>query len=719
MGFVFRPLTGAATRLRRQAFDLAREASNGGLLHRFYEIFLIRANGKTGNSIATVIETPTYLLGGFGGQNPGSDYYAHTVAVDFGPLVDAITRETVRIVDGQPVPNLPLDEFKARLPWGDGRLSIGSLPDWGDLRDALNDSTGVYVVTPSAVLMAVCPSLVDEDTADHPWLRSLVICRANGVMSDMPIFYDGKQDPPVQTNPGVPTGHPALNPAIPVGRPERISGLEIAQSELSLGPDDELGYAGPCIEWGPLEGLACVLVRTVNTPFGSVMGNELRFVRWLINDAGVDTNPRYTATLPWVTTLAAADLPTLDQPDPLSAVVAADPLYTYPGWALARTTIEGRDASDGRLLMRDPNTYLRMHTPLVGFAAGAVEAVLALVEVQSTTEGATVSVRGYYDDGVNPVQFNTVSVPANFATRWITYVAEIDAAGALSLTKLEEFLDSRYVTTGALARNQIQAYGGFTTGGLTPEPRLFCSEWAVQYEVLPADPDGPGPYNIQGEPARKVPADYSTYVRLDDLEFYMLDGSGVKTPLNLGVYYPMLYHINTSAAGTGGAPTDGRIGFGNSAFYDTTPRYGNNSPLPICQFAPGMVAVLVAPRSGYAATSQSVRVAVFDVESGALKALSPVLAILQLPAILTLSCMEQGTVVDGDLTSYGRLLMSVSTDLTSPGRSDGIFAITGLNKLTWVAREPSNIPAVYGGNGLVPSTLGVSTNLTFVKPTPL
>lgn len=718
MGFVFRPLTGAATRLRRQAQDLAREAAKDGLLHRFYEIFLVRATGNGGDSVATVIELPTYLLGGFGGQNGATSYYTHAVAADFGALLDSITRESIRVVDGNPTTNVPLDAFKLRLPWGDGRLSLGSLPAWGDTRNALNNSTGVYVNTPSAVLTAVCPTLVDEDTAPHPWVRSLFICRANGHMAAMPVVYDGFQDPPVETAPDVPAEHPAVNPAVPLGKPQRLSGLEVAQSLLGLGGNDELAYAGPCIEWGPLTGMATALVRTINAPATTVIGNELRFVRWLTTDAGEGVNPRFTSVLEWVSQLGIAELPGADQPDPLSAVPAADPLYTYPGWALANTTVEGRDARDGRLFMRDLNTYMRVHTPQVGFVEGATETALALVEVQSETEGATVSVRGYFDDGMT-VTFNTVNVPANAATRWITYVAEITAAGVVSLVKLEEFLDSRYVTAGALTRNQIQAYGGFTTGGVVPEPRLFCSEWAVPYEVLPAVADGAPPLNVQGEPARKVLTQYFNYVALSDLSFYMLDGAGNKTALDFGAYYPMLYHVSTSPAGTIPAPTNARTGFGNSAFYDNVPRVGNNAPMPICQFAPGMVAVVVAPSANYTANGQLIRIAVFDVETGDLKALGPAIAGIQLPATLTLTCIEQGTVVDGELTTYGRLLLSVSTTLTAPTRSDGIFAITDLSKLTWVAREPSNIPATYGGNALVPATLGVTANLTFVKPTAL
>lgn len=714
---VFRSLSASGARLRRRALDLAQKVMKGGVLHRISEVFIIRAVGGKDSAVATVIETPTFLFGGFGGMNGSSDYYTYVAAADFGPLLDAITRTTIKLEDELPTTNVPLDVFKLRLPWGDGRLSIGSLPAWGATRQALNDTTGVHTNCASAVTIAVCPSLSDEDEEPNPWVRSLFICRANGYMVASPVIYDGTEDPPIETPPDVPTGHPAVNPAVPIERPERISGIEISQGNLDLGEDDELVFAGPCVEWGPLAGMATVLVRTISIPGLVLLANELRFVRWQVTDLGEDEEPRFTPSIAWVTRFGIPQMPVADRPAAITTVAPADPAYTYPAWAIEHTAINGQEARDGRMKMRDPNLYMRIHSVKLGDEEGITDTSLALIEVQSEVEGATVSVRGYYNDGVNPVLFNTVSVLANISVKWVTYVAEITNEGVLSVVKIEEFVDSRYDTSGATTRNQVQAYGGFTTNEDVPTARLFCSEWAVPYEVLPADPDGPPPNNVQGEPSRKVLIDYFNYVRLADLDFYMLDADGNKTTLLFDIYYPLLYNINTGAAGVVPAPTNGRTGFANQSFYTTTPRYGNSTTMPICQFAPGMVAVLVALRSGYASASQFIRVAVFDVATGEMKALSPALAQLQLPATLTLTCYEQGTVVEGELTSYGTLLMSVSTALTTLGRTDGIFAITGLNKLTWVAREPSNLPAIYAGNPMAPATLGETTNISFIVPT--
>jgi hypothetical protein len=85
---------------------------------------------------------------------------------------------------------------------------------------------------------------------------------------------------------------------------------------------------------------------------------------------------------------------------------------------------------------------------------------------------------------------------------------------------------------------------------------------------------------------------------------------------------------------------------------------------------------------------------------------------------MSLSCFEQGTVDDdGNLLTYGRLLLGVSTTDASPTRVDGFFTITGLRDLSWLAREPSNTAPFYVGNKLVPATIGVTANLTSIKPT--
>lgn len=715
----FRPLSAAAVSLRRRAMNLLWQLPGRGVLSRVFEIFLIRAVRSDSGGIATVIEIPAYIVGGYGGQDGARDFYTPFVIADVGPVLGAITSRKIRFGElGNALPNIPTDKYKGRLFTGSGRVVIGGIPVWEAYRQALNDTTGVYTACRSAITIAVCPALAEETSGSRPWARSLTICRVNGSSGtgEVSNFDDGSSTGqyPVDVLPG----HVAMTHTPPTGEPERISGLEIAADELEIAGDYELHYAGSVIEWGALRGLAAVQYRALS-PSNAVIGNGLKFVGYEITGAEIDGVTSYAGSVSALGTVDVATIPAGDGPTALSAVTAADSSFTYPSWA-TNTTVYGRDARAGRLLMRDPNLYARLFSASMGYAVEGGQAAMTLVEIQCEVEAPDVSVRGYKGSG--PTVFNTVTVPATRAVRWQTYAAAIDPSGAVSLTKLADFLDSRYDVSGPLLRKQIQAFGGCTTAPSEVEPygqaRLFCSEWGIRYEVRAAESDGPAPNLVQGEPERRVQQVGSEYVRLSDLAFYLLAPGGTKTTLAFGAYFPALFGINTSPAGTTPETTGGRVNFGNSALRTAVQRVGSDFPIVHCQFAPGIIAVIVAPVSGYTNGTQLLRVALFSVATGAMLVLSPALLGLALPARLSISCFEQGTVdEDGNLLTYGRLLIGVSTTSALPTRNDGWFTLTGLRDISWLAREPSNTAPHYVGNQLVPAEIGVTTDLSYTRPT--
>ena len=718
MGIVVKPLSGAASRLKREAYNLARRVVGGGVIHRIREIFIIRAvGGSEGNATATILEAPTHVIGGYGGQDGPTDYYTHAVVVDAGALMDAISRDTVKTDDGTPVPNIPIDKFKIRLPMGEGRVAIGDLPAWEATREGLNGSTGVVSNVPSALLVSVCPALTTETPENHPWLRSVVICRANGYMTGGPILagYDG-----IRIDGLVQKGHPAITGTVHTKRPETLSGVEIAQSLLDLGPDDELQYAGSSVEWGPLQGVGSAMVRTLSPSRLSTIDTSLRFFGYSITDSGTENEGRYAGVVSWVSKVDKDTVP--DGPEELSAVTGADPEFTYPMWATAGTAIGGRDAIDPRMTIRDINTFCRVWGNGLGYSDPVDTPTIALVEVKSLVNAADVSVRGYKSDDEGGATFNTVSAPESYQTNYTTYVLSIGSTGVVTYAKLSEFSYTRYDSSqfADLERPQYQAFGGFNTAATpeTPEQaRLFCSIWSEKYEVKPADPDGDAPNNVQGEPERRVLVDFSQYVALDDLQFVLISGSGAQTPLQFGAYYPMLY-VNRETLGSAvGAPANTRYQFAATAFFDAAQRLGQSYPQAFCQFAPGYAAFLVANKSAYTDRVQDIRVAVMHVESGAMSVLSPVLLAGDVTSRLTLSCIERGLLDDkGAFTSYGRLLLSASTFDNTPTRTDGLFVITGLNSITWLAREPSNVSGHYVGNPLVPAEVGVTSKLSVLIP---
>ena len=299
-------------------------------------------------------------------------------------------------------------------------------------------------------------------------------------------------------------------------------------------------------------------------------------------------------------------------------------------------------------------------------------------------------------------------------------MVNISTAGALSFVKLSEFTYSRYDPAffADLERIDYRPYLGMNAFDGTP--RLICSKLTNHYEILPAEPDDPGPPRVMGELERKVLTQFNSYRRLVDFEFVAVTAGGVETTLQMGAFYPVLYTLATDDPGVFPAPTDGRQDFGDTELESAEPRFGQAIPGPFCQYAPGIVACLLSPQSDYTSSVHQLRVGIFDLTTGVMLQISPVLFGYGTRNRFNLTCYEQGTVdEDGMLTAHARLFLMVSSANNSPTRGDGVFAINELSTVTWVSRELSNTPLHYIGNKLVPATIGVSTNLIGVKPTPV
>jgi hypothetical protein len=335
---------------------------------------------------------------------------------------------------------------------------------------------------------------------------------------------------------------------------------------------------------------------------------------------------------------------------------------------------------------------------------------------------ANFDAEGWIGDPSAPT-YNTFSVPAAQALKFSTYAVAIDATGGLTYTPLHQFTHSIYDPTwfGELERVNYRPYLGLNT--FAGAPRLVCTKRTHNYEVLPAEPDTPETPTtprVQGELERKVLAEFDAYTRLADLDYVVVSSTGAEVPLAVGDYYPVLFSLTTGAVGGSPAPTDGRMGYATDTLQAAEPRYAIDLPAPFCQYAPGVLAVLLSPKSDYTSAVHELRVGLFNVATGALVQLSSALLGYITATRFTLSCFEQGTVDEfGVLTSHGRLLVTASTTSAAADRGDGIFAINELSNVTWVSREPSNTPVHYIGNPLAPATIGVSANLIGIKPTPV
>ena len=698
---VFRPLSVAAVYLRKRAIDLGQKTRKAAVINEIHELFILRANAIDGSAIVTALEVPPYLAGGLGGQNGGTDYFTPFIAVDYGPLLNSVMKPSLKLVDEAPAPTLKEDPKFLLVATG-GRVTIGDLPVWSATRNALNATVGQFYVYPSAIMVPVC---LTTDTTPTPDTRTLLLARLNGYMKQVDA-----------NDVVVGAGRPAVDGGPATGRPQAITAVEISREALGGTEDDLLAKASACLEWGALRGIAGVAIDR----YGAIVVESRRFalLGYQTTDAGAGEVPRYTGAATWQSDISATTIPGSDQPDDVTAEAEVAPGYNFPPWATSNGSVAGRAARNGLFDFPDA-AICRMWAPNAGYDAPA-ESTMMILQVRIGAALADFSAEAWTGASSSPT-YGTFDVPANEGHRFITYVVNISTAGALTFTKLDEFVYARFDPAyfAQIERIDYKPYLGINT--FAGEPRIICAKRTNNYEILPAEPDipeTPTTPRVQGELERKVLTQYNAYVRLADLGFVCVAPSGAETVLQLGAFYPALYTHSTSGVGTTPAPSDGRIGFVDTTLAPNEPRYALAIPGVFCQYAPGIVAVLLSPNSDYPLSVHTLYVGLFDVATGVLIQMSPALLGYTTLTRFNLSCFEQGTVdEDGVLTSHGRLLVMASSLDDSPTRGDGIFAINELSKVTWVSREPSNTPVHYIGNPLAPATIGVSTNLIGIKPT--
>lgn len=725
---------------RRQALDMARYvAKKGGGLKRIYDLFILKASGipRLSTGRTTIIEVAPMIIGGFGGRNGQAKLYVPTLVVSFGALIDDISRKTMRLdpVTGAFLPHKDDDRATYSYPLGDGRVAIGDVPDWSAGRVAVDPihgavGTGVYTVCPSAVTIGTVCAVPDSR-------GTLLLCRTSPQMgvglkvettTGLPILPEDPEAPQPEVPPD---WYPAISGGTPRGSPYRISGVEFG-ADMLLGADTNHRFivAGPCVEWGPLRGAAMYSV-SLRDEDDNHTGDAISFLRYLVADGGETAEgARFTGTGEVVYTLDVSALPSGDEADDLSEVAAADfdPDLNpnIPAWAEHNTLVGGRTASPGVMrLPRDLNSTARLwgDNMAVGADATAHQPLLSIVEVAASVDSAiTLSVTASYLDqqAAGGFSYITRTVRAASGVRYLTYAVVLPASGPAVLRKIGDFVDERYNTAGALTREQWSALGAVSASDGTA--RLVCLRRDIPYEVRPADPDTPAQSDPaspsqQGEPARRVPTTYSSYVKPEQVKLFLVSASG-EMEVTLTGNYPAGGYLSTGTEVVEG----GRIHFADTGLYDpeSIPRYGYEFPQLFCQYAPGYMLVLGHPNGGFANTTWGLTLFIVYIDTGEVVQQINTNIQTRPNARHTLSCIEQAVLDEGgQIVAHGKVMLSVSTTLVSEGRTDGIYLIHGMQTISWLAREPSNIAAVYAGNALVPATLGVTTNLMCLpKPKP-
>lgn len=228
----------------------------------------------------------------------------------------------------------------------------------------------------------------------------------------------------------------------------------------------------------------------------------------------------------------------------------------------------------------------------------------------------------------------------------------------------------------------------------------------------------------------------------DGVTVVIISGDGSVVDLDLGSTYPVAYPIRHNrqtprpAANSAFDSPYRRPGYGWS-FGSPLANGGVSSQLTrmdvatVCEYAPGMVAVIVAPKAGYGSESQTAKLAVFRIADGSKVAESE----FDLPFTVvndgadargyavqwSVTCVERGEVNDeGGLTRYARLLF---TEQTHHGPSF-MYTATDLKSLNVVTAwgvdwgPHMTGPAYYLGSALAPAKVGRSTGRSFLKGKP-
>lgn len=227
----------------------------------------------------------------------------------------------------------------------------------------------------------------------------------------------------------------------------------------------------------------------------------------------------------------------------------------------------------------------------------------------------------------------------------------------------------------------------------------------------------------------------------DEVDLVMVFGDGTVTQVQLGNLYPVFFYlVDNRVADTNDDSIDGitrRPGYGwagRTETWSTTARYPRITPLPVCLYAPGMAAAIVAPRAGYADTQQIAKLVVFRISDGSIVAesefelpfeveITPGLE--SVPSRLvqwSVTCIEQGAVdEDGNLVRYAKLLLSeiVLGNPSAVYRADDLTTLHTIGVWGAIGQAYLRGPVYYVGSALAPVVVGKSTFRSFLTGNPV
>jgi hypothetical protein len=717
MRLIFRPTTPLAAYLRKRAWDMAKGMEGRRVLHRVEDGFLLRAVAMDDVVTVTVIDLPAGLTIPY---NAGYyNTYRSIVAWFINDRSDLLSERISTAGIGEPTEPGVVNIQNLKFPAG-AWVPFGDLPDISSGRFAGQGRFTEYVGDDALLIpgtLIVGPIEGAQSRLDIQ--ISLTLCRVSASTKtaayiDTPDMPDGVDIAVVDES----ENYPLL--------------LEFAPEVLGLDHDERIVTPGPCFEWEKGHGVVSAYVSKLDgstrptMPY--IVSQRMILAGYKVTERESDEGEtRYVGEIIWLREISADTVPDEIKPQVVDLPNVLPPGFIpYSGYSYL--AVNGRS---GEPVRGDPyfrmgpdrwpgvyefwtNLYFREPIQAAGVSVDrdALSATM-LMAVYSSEETALIP---FVARSFNPDTFidlearetTPASVKALLSVR-------IDRDGGLSTRVLERSVyaardPAHYTQPWEITQPRFATHDASGAGV------LVCSK--VTAEAAESEPVG------GGEKFKVYAEDYLP----SDISMHVYSHEGEVCSLSLGGYYPLMYEVIAGHGYPRPAVPGTRYLYG---FLPSGPMNNPHRARNVCHYAPGLVAVVLAPVSGYVAEEQVAHVGVFSLETGAMVAVSDGLIDVITPSLLSgstarfsqiqISCVEEGGVDDaGEIVSHAVLLLVRSRQNGMAITSPDIYVLTELEQLTHIYKweltsRPTPPPAYYLGTPLAPAKIGRSTGRSFMR----
>lgn len=685
MGFIFRPLDQGAVRLRGYAQRQAAQLPGArGTSHSIQDGYILRAIGDGNVVVVTAIPMPGVICGAYNGFETGHGVYPDTdqpitKSVVFVAFKD---QKIFNSVFGGTAESLgSFDTFSRYC--SSGRILVGDVTqEWPLVNFTTNPDDGWLRSPPDFVIEGQCRLTTNGAITSAPWATRTTVCRSALLTLHAPLYREAHYTPTSSIATADEhaltlyrmtsmVGHIALANVSP-DHPEAIKTDLQADPALRTGGIRSAGI----IEFG-YDALGISLEEIDGSPRLSLTEGYLEplgAIEWSASDGVVVA--RYL-TREWLHKLVI-----------LRYQISIDAESGTPvGSVVWRSTIDST---------QDRNFILGGYRQLTSCGLWATRTGIRLGDGTPEQPDKIIMLTDeltFQDYGVD--EFGSQLTGATATQRLVT----IDVvSGVVSSIELFVFDRYRFHTGEPLVELAYYHMIGVTIGsGETEVPGLVCLRRSIYYWIE----------TIEGVSSR-IPEDFNR-TAVDEIVPVVVSHTGAITVIDTGAnflacYKPSVDYVNSVH--------DGKLRLlGFACYRDVAESTGlAGYDFPVCEFAPGYVAMLVVPNSSFAG-NWPVRIVISNLATGEMVYESgnlPFGATMSVGGYYGISCAQHGSVVEG--APSGGVLMITAKFSESSAASSGCFVTTDLGVTLSRVLSSAVLGATmhYVGTVLQPAAIGVS-----------